>query len=58
MSGVELGMSCLKARAALVASIQDGKFENILMISQLLPVLNRKSYVDLSTPDCLAPRGS
>ncbi|XP_049644783.1 transcobalamin-2 [Suncus etruscus] len=56
MSGVELGMSCLKASAALVASIQDGKFENVLMISQLLPVLNRKSYVDLSTPDCLAPR--
>lgn len=56
MSGVELDMPCLKARTALVASIQDGQFKNVLMISQLLPVLNRKSYVDLSTPDCLAPR--
>lgn len=56
MPGAELGAACLKARAALVASIQDGDFQNVLMISQLLPVLNSKSYVDLISPDCQAPR--
>lgn len=56
MAGIQLGAACLKARAALVASIQDGSFENVLMISQLLPVLNSKSYVDLISPNCLAPR--
>ncbi|XP_008571219.1 PREDICTED: transcobalamin-2 [Galeopterus variegatus] len=56
MSRVELGTACLKARAALLASLQDGAFQNVLMISQLLPVLNNKTYVDLISPDCLAPR--
>ncbi|XP_045314285.1 transcobalamin-2 [Leopardus geoffroyi] len=56
MPGVELGTACLKARAALLASVQDGAFQNALMISQLLPVLNGKSYVDLISPDCEAPR--
>lgn len=54
--GVELGTACLNARAALLASLRDGAFQNALMISQLLPVLNHKSYVDLISPDCLAPR--
>ncbi|XP_077016671.1 transcobalamin-2 isoform X2 [Tamandua tetradactyla] len=54
--GVELGAACLKARAALLASLQNGDFQNALMISQLLPVLNHKSYVDLISLDCLAPR--
>nr|KAF6468145.1 transcobalamin 2 [Rousettus aegyptiacus] len=54
--GVELGTACLNAGAALSASVQDGAFQNVLMISQLLPVLNHKSYVDLISPDCLAPR--
>ncbi|XP_055972508.1 transcobalamin-2 [Sorex fumeus] len=58
MPGVELGAACLKARAALVASIQDGNFENVLMISQLLPVLNSRNYVDLLSPDCWAPRAT
>ncbi|XP_004429833.1 PREDICTED: transcobalamin-2 [Ceratotherium simum simum] len=56
MRGVQLGKACLKARAALLASLQDGAFQSVLMISQLLPVLNHKSYVDLISPDCLAPR--
>nr|KAF6312292.1 transcobalamin 2 [Pipistrellus kuhlii] len=56
MPGMELGMACLHARAALLASLQDGAFQNPLVISQLLPVLNHKSYVDLVSPDCLAPR--
>ncbi|XP_039081863.1 transcobalamin-2 isoform X2 [Hyaena hyaena] len=56
MPGVELGRACLKARAALLASLQDGAFQNALVISQLLPVLNGKSYVDLISPDCKAPR--
>lgn len=54
--GVELGRACLNAGAALSASVQNGAFQNALMISQLLPVLNHKSYVDLISPDCLAPR--
>lgn len=58
MPGAELGTACLNARAALLSSLQDGAFQNALMISQLLPVLNHKSYVDLISPDCLAPRGS
>lgn len=57
MPGAELGTACLNARAALLASLQDEEaFQNALMISQLLPVLNHKSYVDLISPDCLAPR--
>ena len=55
---VELGTACLKAKAALQASLQHKTFQNPLMISQLLPVLNQKSYVDLISPDCQAPRGS
>ncbi|XP_070331676.1 transcobalamin-2 [Odocoileus virginianus] len=53
---VELGTACLKAKAALQASLQHKTFQNPLMISQLLPVLNQKSYVDLISPDCQAPR--
>ncbi|XP_054450006.1 transcobalamin-2 [Pteronotus mesoamericanus] len=56
ISGVKLRRACLNARAALLASLQDGAFQNALMISQLLPALNHKSYVDLISPDCLAPR--
>ncbi|XP_008708833.1 transcobalamin-2 [Ursus americanus] len=56
MPGAKLGTACLKARAALLASMQDGAFKNVLVISQLLPVLNGKSYVDLISPDCGAPR--
>lgn len=55
-SGVKLGAACLKASASLQASIQDGAFQNPLMISQLLPVLNHKTYLDLIFPDCQAPR--
>lgn len=55
---VELGTACLKAKAALQANLQHTTFQNPLMISQLLPVLNQKSYVDLISLDCQAPRGS
>ncbi|XP_051056150.1 transcobalamin-2 [Phodopus roborovskii] len=55
-SGVGLGTACLKARTSLQTSIQDGAFQNPLMISQLLPVLNHKTYLDLIFPDCQAPR--
>ncbi|XP_012586252.1 PREDICTED: transcobalamin-2 isoform X2 [Condylura cristata] len=56
LPGVQLSTACQKTRAGLLASLQDGTFKNVLLISQLLPVLNRKSYVDLISPDCLAPR--
>lgn len=54
--GVKLGLACLQARTALLTSLQDGAFQNALMISQLLPVLNHKTYLDLIFPDCQAPR--
>ncbi|XP_023561591.1 transcobalamin-2 isoform X2 [Octodon degus] len=56
MSGAKLGTACLKARAALLGSLHDKTFQNAVMISQLLPVLNLKTYVDLISPDCQAPR--
>ncbi|XP_042523569.1 transcobalamin-2 [Dipodomys spectabilis] len=56
MPAVELGAACLKARTALLASLQEESFQNVLMISQLLPVLNSKTYIDLIFPDCQAPR--
>jgi hypothetical protein len=56
--GAELGTVCLKAGTALLASIKEGAFQNVLMISQLLPVLNRKTYLDLIHPECQAPRGT
>ncbi|XP_069353521.1 transcobalamin-2 isoform X1 [Eulemur rufifrons] len=55
-SHLEVGTACLKAKAALLASLQNEAFQNALVISQLLPVLNRKTYIDLISPDCLAPR--
>ncbi|XP_007952114.1 transcobalamin-2 [Orycteropus afer afer] len=58
MHGRRLGTACHKAGAALLASLQEGAFENALMISQLLPTLNHKSYVDLISPDCQAPRAT
>lgn len=57
-SGVGLGTACVKAGTSLLLSLQDGAFQNPLMISQLLPILNRKTYLDLIFPDCQAPRGS
>lgn len=57
MRDMELGTACLKAGAALLAILKDRGFQNVLMISTLLPVLNHKSYVDLISPDCHAPRG-
>ncbi|XP_075390169.1 transcobalamin-2 [Tenrec ecaudatus] len=54
--GVRLGAVCHKAKAALLASLLDGAFPNTMVLSQLLPALNHKSYVDLLSPDCLAPR--
>lgn len=56
--GVGLGPACLKARKSLLLSLQDGAFQNPMMISQLLPVLNHKTYLNLISPDCQAPRGS
>lgn len=54
--GAELGTACLKARTSLLASLRGGAFQNPMMISQLLPVLNHKTYLDLISPDCQAPR--
>ncbi|KAM4827457.1 transcobalamin-2 [Thomomys bottae] len=52
----ELATDCLKARTALLASVQEETFQNVHMISQLLPVLNGKTYLDLIFPDCQAPK--
>ncbi|XP_047618434.1 transcobalamin-2 isoform X1 [Phacochoerus africanus] len=50
------GTACLKAKAALLDSLQHKAFQNPLVISQLLPVLNQKSYVALISPNCQAPK--
>ena len=55
-SGVGLGTACIKAGTSLLLSLQDGAFQNPLMISQLLPILNHKTYLDLIFPDCQASR--
>ncbi|XP_013838503.1 transcobalamin-2 isoform X3 [Sus scrofa] len=52
----EQGTACLKAKAALLDSLQHKAFQNPLVISQLLPVLNQKSYVALISPNCQAPK--
>lgn len=54
--GVELGTACLRAGASLQTSLRGGAFQNPMMISQLLPVLNHKTYLDLIFPNCQAPR--
>lgn len=56
VSGMKLSAACLKARAVLLDSLHDETFQNAAVISQLLPVLNLKTYVDLLSPDCHATR--
>uniref|UniRef100_A0A8D0KHN4 Transcobalamin-2 n=1 Tax=Salvator merianae TaxID=96440 RepID=A0A8D0KHN4_SALMN len=45
---------CPKGVAALLQSLQEGKFQNALMKSQLLPVLHGKSYLDAASKECQA----
>lgn len=56
LDGEELGPRCRRAEVALERSLREGAFRNVLVISQLLPALNHRSYADLLTPDCQAPR--
>uniref|UniRef100_A0A8D0HL90 Transcobalamin-2 n=1 Tax=Sphenodon punctatus TaxID=8508 RepID=A0A8D0HL90_SPHPU len=43
---------CLKGMAAILGSLEQGQFQNPMIVSQLLPVLHGKSYVDLGTMQC------
>ncbi|XP_069070558.1 transcobalamin-2 isoform X1 [Pleurodeles waltl] len=43
---------CSKAVEILIESLKQGLFSNPMMMSQLTPVLHRKTYLDISTMDC------
>ncbi|KAM3939073.1 transcobalamin-2 isoform 1-T2 [Leptodactylus fuscus] len=44
--------TCSKAITALTNGMKEGKFSNPMMMSQLLPVLFQKSYLDIVNVDC------
>ncbi|XP_063820360.1 transcobalamin-2 [Pseudophryne corroboree] len=44
--------SCSKAMSALVEAMKQGKFSNPGMMSQLIPVLHHKSYMDVANVQC------
>ncbi|XP_038619731.1 transcobalamin-2 [Tachyglossus aculeatus] len=44
--------ACERAGMALVRSLRDGDFQNPVTLSQLLPVLHHKTYLDLIPFDC------
>ncbi|KAM9330915.1 transcobalamin-2 [Gastrophryne carolinensis] len=44
--------SCSKAVTALLEAVKQGKFSNPMMMSQLLPVLHQKSYLDVDSIKC------
>ncbi|XP_056393207.1 transcobalamin-2 isoform X2 [Hyla sarda] len=43
---------CLKAITALMNGLKEGKFSNPQMMSQLMPVMFQKSYLDVAKVDC------
>ncbi|XP_063000345.1 transcobalamin-2 isoform X2 [Elgaria multicarinata webbii] len=49
---------CANGVAALLRSLEQGGFKNSLIMSQLLPVLHGKSYLDLAGLQCNAGRDS
>ncbi|KAM4050415.1 transcobalamin-2 isoform 1-T2 [Anomaloglossus baeobatrachus] len=44
--------TCSKAIKALIKGVEKGKFSNPAMMSQLMPVLFQKSYLDVANVDC------
>ncbi|XP_069816827.1 transcobalamin-2 [Dendropsophus ebraccatus] len=44
--------TCSKAINALMDGMKEGKFSNPMMMSQLMPVLFEKSYLDVAMVDC------
>uniref|UniRef100_A0A8C5Q358 Transcobalamin-2 n=1 Tax=Leptobrachium leishanense TaxID=445787 RepID=A0A8C5Q358_9ANUR len=44
--------TCSKATEALLEAIKQGKFSNPMMMSQIMPVLHGKSYLDVANVDC------
>lgn len=44
--------TCSKAITALMDGMKEGKFSNTMMMSQLMPVLFHKSYLDVAKVDC------
>ncbi|KAE8635397.1 hypothetical protein XENTR_v10002608 [Xenopus tropicalis] len=43
---------CPKAISALLEAMKQGKFSNPMMMSQLMPVLHQKSYLDVANIKC------
>ncbi|XP_044530183.1 transcobalamin-2 [Gracilinanus agilis] len=48
----ESELACLRVGGALLKGLQAGAFENPIPLSQLLPVLHHKTYLDLIQLDC------
>ncbi|XP_071998263.1 transcobalamin-2 isoform X2 [Engystomops pustulosus] len=44
--------TCSKAIASLIDGMKEGQFSNPMMMSQLMPVLFHKSYLDVANVDC------
>ncbi|XP_075691692.1 transcobalamin-2 isoform X2 [Rhinoderma darwinii] len=44
--------TCSKAITALMDGMKEGKFSNPMMMSQLMPALFQKSYLDVAKVDC------
>ncbi|XP_061458452.1 transcobalamin-2 [Rhineura floridana] len=57
---IATGMSqeCPEAVATLLRSLERGDFQNALIKSQLLPVLQDKSYLDIASTECRDERDS
>ncbi|CAM5160553.1 unnamed protein product [Eretmochelys imbricata] len=53
-AGMSKKPECPKGMDALLGSLEQGHFQNPMIMSQLLPVLDGKSYLDIATMECRA----
>ncbi|KAH1180168.1 transcobalamin-2 isoform X1 [Mauremys mutica] len=53
-TGMSKKPECPKGMDALLGSLEQGHFQNPMIMSQLLPVLDGKSYLDIATMECRA----
>nr|XP_023965305.1 transcobalamin-2 isoform X1 [Chrysemys picta bellii]XP_023965306.1 transcobalamin-2 isoform X1 [Chrysemys picta bellii] len=57
-TGMSKKPECPKGMDALLGSLEQGHFQNPMIMSQLLPVLDGKSYLDIATMECRAEQAS
>ncbi|XP_043835244.1 transcobalamin-2 isoform X2 [Dromiciops gliroides] len=50
-------VACFQAGAALLKGLQEGAFQNPILLSQLLPILHQRTYLSLMQLDCNDKRG-